>query len=171
MRLFKKLAVLATTTITLSLSLLGNVNAQDWKSAYRDQIKYMTDNASAYNSDYGLTYTVNDIDKDGIKELIVRTGGCEADYQYMFYTYSNGQVVSLGSKVAGWSALYGLNGNGIYLYKARQGYETLYKLTKYGNQLYTNVIYESRFAPYDNYNIPQNHITEIKTTDYSYLPY
>ena len=33
-----------------------------------------------------LLYYVYDIDKNGVRELIVQTGTCEADYMYEIYT-------------------------------------------------------------------------------------
>ena len=36
------------------------------------------------------TYCIYDIDKNDIPELIIRSGGAEANYCYHYYTFSNG---------------------------------------------------------------------------------
>ena len=42
-------------------------------------------------------YCVYDMNKDGIKELIVKTGTCEADYVYRFYSCEYGKIITLGT--------------------------------------------------------------------------
>ena len=55
-------------------------------------------------------YAIHDINDDGVLELIVVDGTCEADRRYYFYTYSNGRAVYMGSMGAGHSGLADANG-------------------------------------------------------------
>ncbi len=59
---------------------------------------------------FNPTYIVYDVDKEGIKELIIKTDTCEADYIYEFYTYQNGLVL-LGTAHEGHTGLHIPNNN------------------------------------------------------------
>lgn len=39
-----------------------------------------------------MDYFLYDIDKDGVKELLLLNGTCEADYVYKIYTIGNGSA-------------------------------------------------------------------------------
>ncbi|MBQ4061298.1 MAG: hypothetical protein IJD14_00395 [Christensenellaceae bacterium] len=53
-------------------------------------------------ADYWLgSYTLCDINKDGIHELIVKCGQAMADMSFTFFTYLNGQVYCIGSEKVG----------------------------------------------------------------------
>lgn len=41
-------------------------------------------------------YAVYDIDKDNIPELIVKSGTCEVDYKYIYYSYCNNSATKIG---------------------------------------------------------------------------
>ncbi len=174
MKLFKRIATTALAAVVLTLSTISTTSAADWKAAYREQLAYMNQHVSDYHSydtflnESDLEYTVYDIDKDGTKELIVKIGTCEADFEFLFYTYSNGKVISLGSKSGSHAGLSGCSGNGILIYSAHMGYEFENKVTKQGNKLYTTEVF-SRYS--ENYHAPNYFMTLIKTTDYSYVPY
>ena len=51
------------------------------------------------------SYALTDINKDGIQELIILHGTSNADYEYVFYTYQNNQIIKLGA-TSGNSDLY-----------------------------------------------------------------
>lgn len=53
-----------------------------------------------------LMYMVYDIDKDGVKELILQIGTCEADYMYDIYTVQDGNAVYIGEVSGFHSAFY-----------------------------------------------------------------
>lgn len=52
------------------------------------------------------TYSLYDVDKDGVPELFVRYGDCEAVYTTQCYAYRDGQVVCIGEFRSGHSSLY-----------------------------------------------------------------
>lgn len=76
--------------------------------------------------DTQVSYAIVDINKDSIPELIIKTGTCEADYRYYFYTYNENNsyydfdnyVVYAGSIDGGHSGLYKMNNENylVYLY-------------------------------------------------------
>ncbi len=51
-------------------------------------------------------YSLYDVDKDGIPELFVRYGGCEASYYTICYAFREGEIVEVGDFPSGHSCLY-----------------------------------------------------------------
>ncbi len=68
-------------------------------------------------------YAIHDINDDGVAELIVHDGTCEADRTYYFYTFKNGKAVYMGSYSASHSALADANGHIIFT-SGHMGYAT-----------------------------------------------
>lgn len=125
---------------------------------------------------FNPTYIVYDIDKNGVKELIVKTGICEADYTYEFYTYQNGLVL-LGTAHAGHSGLYIPNdNNGLYLrYCPPPGdmcYVSLYRLTINKNQIKQETLYKDKemsFDERDKFSTQYKYLEEVHASDLSFL--
>ena len=81
-----------------------------------------------------LSYLVYDIDKDGIPELVVKTGTCEADYHGALYTFRDGKALQVGEELGlGHASFYSDPGeNGIILMWGHMGfYNYLVLLKKY----------------------------------------
>lgn len=75
-------------------------------------------------------YFLYDMNSDGIYELIIDYGNGIADREYIFYTYSNGSVKSVGSFNGGHGTLYApKSGKGLINFGGNMG--------SYGVQLYT----------------------------------
>ena len=51
-------------------------------------------------------YSLHDVDRDGVPELFVKYGDCEAAFTYQCYTWRDGQVVCIGEFYGGHSSLY-----------------------------------------------------------------
>ena len=51
-------------------------------------------------------YYLYDMDGDGVKELLLQEGTCEADYMYQVYTIANGAAVSLGELSGGHTSVF-----------------------------------------------------------------
>lgn len=110
-----------------------------WKEAYiavlNEARKFDVDNAEALG--YEKTpyqYTVYDIDKDGVPELIVEFGTCEADFNGKLYKYENGQAVMKEEFSLGHTCFYSVpNENGILFYWGHMGYAYLQKATMDAN--------------------------------------
>ena len=95
----------------------------------------------------GNEYAVCDIDSDGIIELIVSHGTCDADWINDVYTLDGGEVIYIGG-FNNYSALYysDMNvtndGQGIISVSGRQGIENIDQIKKSGNYLTVeNVVY------------------------------
>ncbi|MGN1318659.1 MAG: hypothetical protein ACI4VF_06540 [Lachnospirales bacterium] len=161
----------------------------DVKSAYINELKwiakcghnatYMGDNdvivTEKCPNDSDIEYCVYDINKDGYKELCVKIGCCEADYEYRFYSCAYGKIVSLGTFSGGHSGLYECDGNGIFVYWGHMGCESLTKISKEGNSIKATQIFYEDLNPlfakgYDDpWHIPKRTITMYNYTDYSGL--
>ena len=80
-------------------------------------------------------YYVHDMDMDGIKELIVSQGTCEADFLHSVYTYENGKAIHIGEIGGSHSDLYRKKDGGLYRCFASQGFCSVDIITKKGNKL------------------------------------
>ena len=77
-----------------------------------------------------VSYSLYDVDKDGVPELFLKCGTCEADYYTLGYTFRGGQVVNLGSFQSGHSSLYTVPGeNGIIFREGHMGYGSIEKFS------------------------------------------
>ncbi len=159
--------------ITVIMTSVSNVFAFDnYISAYRNELTYIANNISPFNavSEDNFSYTLNDIDKDGIKELIVCTGSYRWGYIFNFYTYSSGKIISLGSMPGQKWKLFGCDGNGIFYYDADEHYESLYKIIKNENIISILPVYEYNYiSPEGEYHWPKYQLTMIDGTDFTYL--
>lgn len=103
-----------------------NKNINEKKAYYKVLLrcveKWMTAEYNGYDYMY-KEYAIHDINDDGVAELIVQDGTCEADRTYYFYTFKNGKAVYMGSYSASHSALADYNGC-IYFFSAHMGYAT-----------------------------------------------
>lgn len=52
------------------------------------------------------SYSLYDVDRDGVPELFVKYGNCEAAFTYQCYTWRDGRVVCIGEFAGGHSSLY-----------------------------------------------------------------
>ena len=79
-----------------------------------NEMDYYQETLNSYsNSGQDSLYALYDLDSDGIEELIVSTGTCEADWRNDIYTIENDMVKSMGS-FENTATLYKANdGNGI----------------------------------------------------------
>lgn len=105
------------------------VKNENLKSLYKD----ILDN---YTKDEGTMYTLADIDKDGIAELIIRNGNFEVEYIFYFYKLINDKLEIIGSVDAGHTTLY-LMENEKYLMSIYQnmGYETVSNISIENNKI------------------------------------
>lgn len=124
-----------------------------------------------YNDSYGeyLLYSLYDFSSDGIKELIVKIGTCEADYTWNIYTICNNEVVYIDSFSAGHSSLYQCSTGGVYNFMAHMGHERIYCVTlNDGNKLDEQLIYEREIGTNEDYSPPNSEKLDcVYITDYS----
>ncbi|MCL2672416.1 MAG: hypothetical protein FWF10_10340 [Clostridiales bacterium] len=95
-----------------------------------------------YNDEY-LTYCVYDLDGDGIAELIVLEGTCEADYAWMVYTIADHAVQYVDWFSGAHSALYVRAEGGIYNMQGHMSIERLTEVTMENGEIVKNKLYET----------------------------
>ena len=102
------------------------------------------------------TYCIYDIDKNDIPELIIRSGGAEANYCYHYYTFSNGIAKKITDRSGTHVELYSNpSGEGILEYWLHQGGSAVTLVT-----LNNGTLSEQRLAE-NNYGEPSFGINEI----------
>lgn len=88
---------------------LYSMDLKEWQMAYKKKLDELRAERSASTEEMGQfisSYALDDFDKCGIPELIVRKGTCEADYMFDIYKYENEGANLLGSIGAGHTQLY-----------------------------------------------------------------
>jgi len=117
----------------------------------------------AEDENVSCEYFLHDITKDGIPELWIKAGTCEADYTLMVYTYENGLYKTICEKPAGHSVFY--KGSDYILQQyAHQGVATWIKLTYDGNMVMEKTIFEENTIGTDSdYKIPTEQKIELYT--------
>ena len=76
------------------------------------------------------SYSLYDVDQDGVPELFLKCGTCEADFRTFGYTFRGGQVSALGSFPSGHSSLYTVPGeDGIIYREGHMGYGSIEKFS------------------------------------------
>lgn len=76
------------------------------------------------------SYSLYDVDKDGVPELFLKCGTCEADFRTFGYTFRGGQVSALGSFPSGHSSLYTVPGeDGIIIRYGQMGSGSIEKFS------------------------------------------
>lgn len=67
-----------------------------WRKIYAETLGNF--NKLYENTNDKPTYCIYDINKDDIPELIVKTGTCEADYKYEYFSYINNTATKIGER-------------------------------------------------------------------------
>lgn len=108
-------------------------------------------------------YSVYDIDKDGVKELLILAGTCEADYMYQVYTIENGTGKFLGEIPGGHSGLCADEEGGTQPYiirlQAHMGYEVISHISIRDGALVSETVSE-REVPADGEYYSNNYPLE-----------
>lgn len=125
----------------------GVVSTQNVKKAYIKKVKSLT----KYDYD---GYFLTDITGDGIPELWVKYGTCEADYMLDVYTYGKSGIKRILHTGAGHTGYHGYpNGKYVIAHTAHMGYEEHIRITYSGKKLHEKIIYESP-GEVDDYKTP-----------------
>ena len=119
-----------------NVNISNNVVEKKEEGNFKDLFK---ETLLGYSDKAGTVYTICDIEKDGIPELIIRTGNYEAEYSYSFYRYNDSKVEELGEMSGGHTSLYKMNGQKyIMAVYAHMGYESTYYVYIENNKLVIN---------------------------------
>lgn len=114
-------------------------------------------------------YLVYDIDQDGIPELIVQEGTCEADYIYAVYTY-NGVAQKVGSILGGHTVLYGdFDQSALISVMGHMGYQIVTQITMKNGVLNENIIAEGEIAQGQDYYSTPYEVPYAYTNDLGLL--
>ena len=120
--------------------------ADGWVDAYSgvlDALDAEKPADAAENPAFESVYLLYDIDKDGVPELITKTGTCEADYLGTVYAFRDGKAVKTGEFGMGHAALYSDPGeNGILLYWGHMGAAGCTRYSLKNGELTSEVIFE-----------------------------
>lgn len=146
---------------------LSNENEIDYYAAYQP----ILDEACAVYGDVGYcSYSLYDIDNDGIKELITSVGTCTADWTNNIYTIDEGGNASVLGQFGREVTLYEAeDGNGIYTVWGFQGCQEVTRITKKGSECYQETILANEIAPGEDYISYPNQISSSLIDDSSLL--
>ena len=141
-------------------------------SEYQNLYGPLLDQVYAIYGEYN-DYYLYDIDKDGVKELLLQEGTCEADYMYQVYTIENGEAVSLGELSGGHTMFFedteGGNGSSILRMQAHMGYERISRVTLSNGSLSEEEISERELGAEEEYFDNGAPLPEAAVTDHSLL--
>lgn len=110
--------------------------AYGWQNAYYNKIKdAKAIGGGAWNSKSpAYCYYVYDIDNNGVPELFIKYGTCEADYSIEIYTYED-SLKLIKKSGAAHQAYYSIPGTGMLVWWAHMGDSSISKLTLSGGEL------------------------------------
>lgn len=125
-------------------------------SSYKVAIQLKIDVVHGYSpNNVMIDYALYDMDKDGIPELFVKYGTCEADFQIAIYTYKNDQLKQITDELGGGHTgfAYDYVANQIVLCYGHQGYGNMswYDLDGNGN---IRFLISTDYFEYDSPNTP-----------------
>ena len=141
------LSNLLCLALLAALAAPAQADSPAWADAYATTLE-LTEAACAEQSgalgyETGCEYAVYDIDKDGVPELIVKTGTCEADYMGQIYTCRDGESWPVAQFGMGHSSLYTDPGqNGLIVMYGHMGYAWADRLSLTGEGLIVETLYE-----------------------------
>lgn len=150
------------------IGIIAGCNALLWTG--QDKPVYAADEVSEMNVDYTVMeeyasyadiigetgyiydnnggYALYDLDKDGIRELIISTGECNADWINYVYTVNNGAVSSIGNFYSPVMLYEAEDGNGIYSVYGHMGYQIVNRITKQGDQITVETVMKGEAEEY-----------------------
>ena len=146
----KAISVFLTLCLLLSLPVLASAEESGWQEAYAAILREKEAELQAQAEDswidttLGCGYSLYDIDKDSVPELMTKLGTCEADYHGEIYTFRDGQAICVCEGIGlGHSSYYSDPGeNGIVLFGGHMGYAWAQRLRIEGNSIQSEDLYE-----------------------------
>ena len=117
-----------------------------------------------------LRYHVFDMDQDGVKELIVLEGTCEADNMWNIYTIKDGEPVYVGEFSGFHSSLYVDEEQNLFNLMAQMGVENITQISLEDGEIVEKSILEKEYTSDEDFVYPSD--TELPwayITDHSLL--
>lgn len=118
-----------TTDASVYIESSSGLQYDAYKLILEEYIEKFNDPLSSYQDEY-CRYYVTDVENDGINELLVEMGTCEADRSVSIYKFDGKEAAYIGSFITWKATLGGGNGeNVIYSETATMGNYTLNTVT------------------------------------------
>ncbi len=142
------ISILLALCLVLGLVSSASAEGEDWAAAYAPILDAKGEEAAAnelgFGDSFDYYYTLYDIDKDGVPELIVKLGTCEADFHGEIYTCREGKALCVCEDLGlGHSSFYSDPGeNGIVRMGAHMGYAWAERLRLEGDGIVGEELYE-----------------------------
>lgn len=127
----------------------GTSYTGNWKADYADVLDNVMIEFPNYQ--YSCNYVIYDIDENGVPEMFVKVGTCEADYEYRVFTMSDEAlgVVLIDTLPAGHASICGIQTKGAFLlWGGHQGYEWISKVTLKNNSFTEERIFDAEVVNY-----------------------
>lgn len=140
---------LETFVNTLKSNYDKNSNVKEEKYPTTDVVCNLYYDVICNNTSMFSEYSIYDMEKDGIPELFLQTGDCEADYEYCVYTVVGDALKQMGKFSGFHSTLFSYQGKGILSHIGHMGFESV-SLVTFENGKLTPVI---KFESDDSYDI------------------
>lgn len=170
--------ILFSIVVALAANFGANAKAKRSHAKGKRTITTQTVKKAYLNKIYSLSkfqddgYFLTDITGDGIPELWVKYGTCEADYMLDVYTYTRSGLKRILHTGASHTGYYGTpNGNYVIAQNAHMGYEVHTRITYSRNKLREKIIYESpgEVENYKDLSEPIFNFTPFNDTSAIYL--
>ena len=139
-------------------------------SDYENILQQVFDNAADTMGGEYLLYAVYDMDGDGVLELLVLDGTCEADYTWNVYTMSELGAVPMGAFSGSHSLLYYDEEPGVVCLHGHMGYEEIERVTIDGEYITVQTLVQRELGPEEDYDTPGTALTTTFITDHSLIP-
>lgn len=124
----------------------------NWEDAYS---KVLTETMEEFpNYRYACSYTLFDVDKDGIPELLLKAGTCEADFEYRLFQHDPNLSVAMCFQTTSGSHTYpcGLGTEQAFLLVAgHMGVETVTKASYDGTSYTEEVLFHGEVQEYHDF--------------------
>ncbi len=150
----------------------GTVTAEIYRNVYGSILDQGYKDPGDAEMPYDI-YSVYDIDKNGVKELLIRAGTCEADYMYQIYTIENGAGKLLGEIPGGHTVLYADENGGTESYIvqlwAHMGYESVSHISIKDGALVSETVSEREVPADEEYYSNAYPLETAQATDRSLL--
>ena len=150
-------AVILILLLMLSLSVPAFAEEEEanWSTAYAEVLAGVQDPGTEAG------FLLYDIEKDGLPELIVRTGSYEAEYAGTVYTCADGTAAAVGEIGLGHTGCFSDPGeNGFLLWTAQMGAASLFRYSLENGQLVSNELFEETL---DIQNDPDADYTPVES--------
>ena len=158
---------------TCAPAIAGEASAPMTESYYDCYSPILLSIHAEFNDSFGtadyLDYALYDIDGDGVLELIVLAGTCEADFVRRIYTVADGRAQYAGETFGGHSTLYECPEGGFYNMMAHMGYEEVYRVTYTNRVVSEELLLSKDVGEYGDYDSPGADMNTSAITDFGLL--